>query len=143
MLKHSIKPSTATTTTSSGDGRKGHSHFLAGCEDDHRPAQLGRDHHSGAGVEAGRGLRRGDGEGGSLPSAGEGESCGHSHLVHNSPGAWGSGTVHGSDPGDCSHEEEESGGRTHPWEPGRGDVGNGTGKGRGRDVPQSFGSGKW
>jgi hypothetical protein len=76
----------------------GRSHFAAVCEDDHRPAQLGRDRHSGAGVEGGKGLRRGGGKGGSLPSAGEGESGGHSHPVHSSPGAWGSGNVHGSDP---------------------------------------------
>jgi hypothetical protein len=42
----------------------GRSHFAAVCEDDHRPAQLGRDRHGGGGVAGGGGGGGGPGGGG-------------------------------------------------------------------------------
>lgn len=135
-----------TPSTSSEDGRKAHTRLSAESEDGRNRGQLGRDHHSGEEVgEAGphRGLRR-DGVGvGSLPSEGEGESGGHSHPVHSRDrGGLGLATAHGSE--DCSHVGEGSGGRTPPWWQGRGDaVGNETGMGHERGVPQSFESGSW
>jgi len=136
-------------STSSGGGHKGRSHFSVENEDDHRHAQLGRDHHSGVGEgEAAHhtgGLRRGDVGVGSLPSGDEEGSGGHSHPVHSrDPDGWELGTARDSGPGDCSHEGEGSGGRIHPWELGKGDeVGSETGMGRVRGVPQSSGSRNW
>jgi hypothetical protein len=136
-------------STSSGGGRKGHSHFSEGSEDDHTHAQLGRDHHSGVGegevAHHTDGLRRGDVEVGSLPSGDEEGSGGHSHPVHSrDPGGWELGTARDSGPGDYSHEEEGSGGRIHPWGLGKGDeVGSETGRGHAQGVPRSFGSRIW
>lgn len=137
-------------STSSVGGRKGHSHFWVESEDDHRHAQLGKDHHSDGGegeAEHHTGvLRRGDVVEGSLPSGDEEGSGGHSHPVHSrDPGGWGLETARGSGPGDCSHEEEEGpGGRIHPWGLDKGDeVGSETGMGRAQGVPQSFGSRNW
>lgn len=76
----------------------------------------GRDRHRGAEAAHHTGAHRKRDVGlGSLPSGDEVGSGGHSHPVHSrDPGEWGSETAHGSGPGDCSREGEESGGRTLP-----------------------------
>lgn len=135
---------TQAPSTSSEDGRKERTRLAAESEDDRSPGQLDRDHHSGAGAgeaESHRGLRMGDVGVGSLPSEGGEESGGHSHLHNKGRGGEELETVHGSAPGDCSHEEE-SDGRIRPWWQGRGDeAGSETGRGHAWVGPQSFGSG--
>lgn len=136
--KRNDKEKDESTSTGAHTGR---TQLAEGSEDGNRVGMPCRDRRRDA-EAAGRAHRTGPRRGGAEAAADipvVGESDGHTHPGHSSPGGWGWGTVHDSAPAGCILEEAY--GRIHPWE-GRPGVGIENGTGRGRDGPRRAGSGK-